>query len=612
MKLYYLKCYLCGKKHEETESITDCTKCDWPLETYYDYDSIFQKLNRYTLKTAPISALKYSAFYPINDFNNIVSLEEWGTPLIHAKRLWNILWLKELYIKNEWMNPTWCFKDRWTLVEVTKAKELWSKAICVASTWNMAASVAAYSSANWIPCYVLVPEWTPIWKLAQTLSFWARIIQIRASYSRCAELAVTMAKKFWYYLAGDYTFRIEWQKSCGYEIIEQLFWNNPDYIICPIWGGTNLHAIYKWMKEFQSLWIIKKLPKVIWVQTPWCNPIYKAFKQKRRDFDIQENPSTVASAMAVWNPADWEKVLSDVYESKWLVVEVTDNEILLAQNIQAREEWIFAEPSWAMALATVKKLNAKKFFKASDIIVCIANWNWLKDPKAPLKMFAEPISIEPDFSEIERFVKEKLYDVWKENTNENKEKLLFNKIPNANELTKILERDFWIKSNKQIISSVTKEIQNFLTKWKEIKKADLLFILEEILDEIHLKNKVIEVTDFTIETSLHSKSKAEICAKAFWKDLCMKSSWVWPVDAAIKALKKWLKSHDKLEVKLSDYEVEIDSKWSDASVTVKMTLSDKNWNKVLARTTSPDIIVASIRAFEKWINILYSKSKISK
>lgn len=609
MSLYYLQCYLCWRKHNEKESVTDCIKCNWPLETYYDYSSIYQKLNRYTLKTAPISALKYSAFYPINDFNNIVSLEEWWTPLIHAKRLWKLLWLDELYIKNEWVNPTWCFKDRWTLVEVTKAKEIWSKAICVASTWNMAASVAAYASASWIPCYVLVPEWTPIWKLAQTLSFGARIIQIRASYSKCAELAVIMAKKFWYYLAWDYTFRIEWQKSCGYEIVEQLFWNNPDYILCPIWGWTNLHAIYKWMKEFQNLWIIKKLPKVIWIQTPWCNPIYKAFKQKRKDFDVQENPSTVASAMAVWNPADWEKILEDIYESKWLVIEVTDDEILRAQSLQSKEEWVFAEPSWAMAFAAVKKLNEKKYFNKWDVIVCIANWNWLKDPKAPLRIFPEPISIDPNFEEIERFVSEKLYLIWKESTDEDKKKLLFDKKPNKQELNKILEKDFWITPNEKICSFALEWIENFLSKWKEIKKSDLQYILEEILDEIGIKNKVLEIVDLKVETTLHSQSKAEICIKAFWERICTKSAWVWPVDAAIKALKKWFETHDKLEVKLTDYEVEIDSRWSDASVTVKMTLVDKNWNKIVSKTTSPDVIVASIRAFEKWINIIYNKKK---
>ena len=86
-KAYKLKCFLCEKEHDEQESATTCTSCHGPLETYYNYDLIAQKLNTYALKTAPISALKYMALYPIDDFKNIVSLEEGGTPLIHAKNL---------------------------------------------------------------------------------------------------------------------------------------------------------------------------------------------------------------------------------------------------------------------------------------------------------------------------------------------------------------------------------------------------------------------------------------------------------------------------------------------------------------------------------------------
>jgi hypothetical protein len=43
-------------------------------------------------------------------------------------------------------------------------------------------------------------------------------------------------------------------------------------------------------------------------------------------------------------------------------------------------------------------------------------------------------------------------------------------------------------------------------------------------------------------------------------------------------------------------------------VEVKMTLQDKFGNNVIARTTSPDIIVASLKAYEKGFNILYGKS----
>lgn len=604
MKSYYLKCYLCGKKHEETESVTECIECWWPIETYYDYDLIFSKINKHILKTAPCAAMKYIPFYPINDYNNIISLEEGGTPLIKADNLWNRLWLKNLYLKNEGVNPTWCFKDRWTLVEVSKAKELWAQAICLASTWNMAASVAAYSSAAWIPCYVLVPEGTPIWKLSQTLTFGARVIQIRSWYSECARLAKQMASHFGYYLAWDYTFRVEWQKSQGYEIVEQLFWKSPDYVVCPIWCGTNFHAIYKWIKEYYNLWLIDRLPKLIWVQVVTSNPITKAFKDGRRDFDIQKNPYTVAWAMCVWDPLDWEKILADIYESWGICTDVTDEFLLECQQELARNAWVFAEPSWVLSYAAVKSLAQENFFDSNDTIVCIVNWNGLKDPKSPLKLLPEPASIEPDFAEIERFISQKLYLINEAGVKE-RSKLIFTRIPDHQELLNEIKKHFGITASGELLALIEREIVAFIEKGKHIQKSDLQFILEESLNEIYLQHKALEILDFTIVTSLHSKAKATISAKIDWKVINMEWEWVGPVDAAIRSLKSWL----VFEVNLVDYEVEIDSKGVDSTVSVKMTVVDKFWNKVVAICSSPDIVAWSIRAFEKWFNLLSWKQK---
>lgn len=608
MKTYKLKCYHCHRPHEEQESVTDCVKCGGPLETYYDYEEIARRLNLHSLKTAPISAMKYVDFYPIDDFKSIVSLEEGGTPLTHAKNLGKKLGLKNLYIKNEGKNPTGVFKDRGTMVEVTKAKELGAKAICLASTGNMAASVAAYASAAKIPCYVLVPEGTPIGKLAQTLTFGARVIQIRSDYSRCAELAAQMAKKFGYYLAGDYTFRTEGQKSQGYEIIEQLFWKSPDYIVCSVGNGTNLHAIYKGIKEFHNMGFIDKLPKIIVAQTTGCNPLVKAFKAGKKNFEVLDKPNTIASAMAVGNPSDGRKILADVYESKGICEEVTDEYLLKAQQEMAREEGIFSEPSGALSYAVAKKLNTDGYFKPDDVIVISACGEGLKDPKSPLKIMPEPATLEPEFSEIERFIDQKLYAIRESGATE-KTKKIFSKKPSKADVKKVIKNEFGITIKEKMVDSISIRVVNFIEKGKEIKKSDLQYILEEVLDVFSLKKKVLEITDFNICTSYHGKAEAEIIAKAFKKDISHKAKGVGPVDAAISAIQEGLSDLDYLEVRLIDYQVEIDSRGIDATVEVKMTLKDKNGVKVDSRTSSPDIIFASIKAFEKGFNILYSKHK---
>jgi len=240
---YKLVCISCGKEWDEKKTVTNCLSCSGPLDVIYDYEYIMERLNVYTLRHSSLSALKYLVLYPILDLTNIVSLEEGGTPLHKCRKLGEDFGLQNLYLKNEGTNPTGVFKDRGSLVEITKAKELGAKAVCVASTGNMAASVAAYSSVANLPCYVVVPEDTPIGKLAQTISYGAKVLQIRGTYSDAVELTIQMAKEHKFHLAGDYAFRREGQKSQAYEIVEQLGYNVPDYVVVPMGCGTNISTL---------------------------------------------------------------------------------------------------------------------------------------------------------------------------------------------------------------------------------------------------------------------------------------------------------------------------------------------------------------------------------
>ena len=99
-EFYYLKCVKCKKVVKEEESVTTCPACKSPLDVIYDYDYIKSHLNFFSLKNAPISHAKYVSFFPIQDFNEIVSLREGGTPLKHANHLAEITGVENVYIKN--------------------------------------------------------------------------------------------------------------------------------------------------------------------------------------------------------------------------------------------------------------------------------------------------------------------------------------------------------------------------------------------------------------------------------------------------------------------------------------------------------------------------------
>jgi threonine synthase len=183
MKDYKLISVKTGREVPEKESVTYDFKDNSPLEVVYNYPKLKRFLNRYMFQSTPVSALKYTEFYPIHNLENLVSLNEGGTPLYESYALGQSVGVQKLFFKYEGTNPTGAFKDRGSMIEITKAKELGAKAIIVASTGNMAASVSAYSAKAGFECYIFVPEGTsrskfvvPILMLLNLLNRWQKNI----------------------------------------------------------------------------------------------------------------------------------------------------------------------------------------------------------------------------------------------------------------------------------------------------------------------------------------------------------------------------------------------------------------------------------------------------
>lgn len=67
---------------------------------------------------------------------------EGNTPLIHTDRLGAFYSMKNLYLKNETLNPSGTYKDRFATVAMTLAKEDGIKQVAIGSAGNAAAAVA--------------------------------------------------------------------------------------------------------------------------------------------------------------------------------------------------------------------------------------------------------------------------------------------------------------------------------------------------------------------------------------------------------------------------------------------------------------------------------------
>jgi threonine synthase len=605
---YELHCISCGQLVREKESSTRCPSCRHPLDVRYDYAYIRSRLNRYSLRNSPVKALKYLDFYPLLDLDLVVSMNEGGTPLYRCTRLAERTGIRDLYIKNEGANPTGVFKDRGSLVELTKAKELGAKAVCVASTGNMAASVAAYASVAGLTCYVLVPEGTPIGKLAQALSYGARLLQVRGTYSDAARLTEEMSERHGFYLAGDYAFRVEGQKSQAFEIIEQLDWRPPAAVIVPMGCGTNMAAVWKGFKEFYELGLVDRLPRMVGVQAEGCAPILMAFQQGVETPTPVEKPFTVCTAVAAGDPLDGLKALAAMRESGGCGVILSDAEILDAQQQLAHQESIFVEPSGAIPVAALSSLLTTGRIRPDEVVVCLATGNGLKDPKAALKVLPSPATIEPNMAEVDKFLRLRLYEIRAAGAREG-DRGMFRRPPSQSQVVETVRTELGVKLTAAYAKRVTALVTDFVEKGKQITKADLQYIVENVLKALSEPAPILEVEDFQITTSLKRKASAKVWIIFDGERVQSEATGVGPVDAVVNALKSAAESRGKLFFDLVDFQVEINSPGTDASVETTITMKDTKNNRVVASGTSPDVIVASVNAFVEGYNMLWSRQK---
>lgn len=405
--MYTIVCSSCGTTFAEEKTYTRCLKCKGALDAAYDYDKIAKKIKRKDIVHKLLSHQKYVDFFPLNHPEKMISLHEGGTPLVELKALGKKFGLSNLLLKNEAINPTGVFKDRGTAVEISKAIEMKAKAIVVASSGNMAASCAAYSAKAKLPCYILVPSTTPIEKVTQALVYGGHVIKINAGYTDCIHLASLISEHFGLYLAGDYVFRREGQKSLSYELIEQLE-AVPDVVICPVGAGTHLAGVWKGFLEYYEMGLVDKLPRIIGVQAAGCAPITEAFEKRQRKAKIWKNPDTICSAVNAMDPPDDTILLGGIYRSKGAMVSVSDEKTLEHQLLLGNKEGIFCEISSALAISALPHLVKKKLIKKNETIVTILTGIGLKDPKVPLAWLPVPTVLEPKFEQIRNYLNKHL------------------------------------------------------------------------------------------------------------------------------------------------------------------------------------------------------------
>ncbi|NTV00655.1 MAG: threonine synthase, partial [Methanoregulaceae archaeon] len=364
-----------------------------------EYDLSTLSIRHEVWQKRPLSVWRYRELLPVTI--PPVTLQEGGTPLYHLKRIGEEIGIPRLYAKHEGMNPTGSFKDRGMTVGVSMALQLGKTTVACASTGNTSASLAAYAARAGIPAIVLLPSGkVALGKVAQALMHGARVISVRGNFDRALEMVQELCTSHGLYLLNSINpFRLEGQKTIGFETIDQLP-GVPDRMVLPVGNAGNISAVYKGLLELKTLGLIDRLPMMTGIQATGSSPVVRAIWENLPEVVPEESPETVATAIRIGAPVNGEKALEAIRKTGGTAAAVTDDEILAMQRDLARKEGIGVEPASAASVAGVRKLVLSGIIDPSECIVCVVTGHLLKDPETVIRQCESPTEIDADLPSL--------------------------------------------------------------------------------------------------------------------------------------------------------------------------------------------------------------------
>ena len=396
----YGKCVRCGRTYEATPDLTVCA-CGGILDITYDYDFIKARLTKETLANrAERSMWRYRELLPIEEDTAPTPLRVGWSPLYEEPRLAEALGLGRLFVKDDGQNPTASLKDRASAMAVAKAREAGAGVIACSSTGNAASSLAGNAAAAGLSTYIFVPSRAPKGKVAQLMTFGATVISVQGSYEETFELSKAAIEKWGWYNrnAAINPYLSEGKKTVGLEIMEQLNWEVPDYIAISVGDGCTIAGLWKGLKDLHAIGLIDRLPRLISAQAEGCCPLNRAIETGEDWRPMEEN--TLADSIAVGVPRNADKALMAIRESNGLTVNVTDQEIMAAQQLLGRTCGVFGEPAGVTGTAGVKKLCEAGKLGKNDTVVSVVTGNGLKDVANAIAACGEPIAIPGDMDRL--------------------------------------------------------------------------------------------------------------------------------------------------------------------------------------------------------------------
>ena len=401
MTEFQYRCSLCGRTYGRDEVrylCPDCGRAYAPgiplrgvLEAEFDYRDIAKRFRR--------SRPDWDLFSPV-EREYYPAYPAGGTPFSPAPRLGERLGWPRLWIKNDGLNPSGSLKDRASFLVVAEAARLNEKTLVAASTGNAASSLAAVCAAAGRRADIFVPRSAPRAKLVQMLVCGARVIPVRGSYDDAFRLSLEYTRRRGGLNRNTayHPLTIEGKKTAGLEIFAQNGLRVPDAILVPVGDGVIISGIYKAFHDLRAAGLSERLPRLIAVQAESSAAIHDYLVSG--NFRPAPSPATIADSISVSVPSNPDLACRAVRESGGFSLTVSDERIMQAQALLAREAGIFAEPAAAAAAAVLLSDETRQRLDPGGQIVLLITGHGLKDIEAPLSRLHIPEAVAADFESL--------------------------------------------------------------------------------------------------------------------------------------------------------------------------------------------------------------------
>ncbi|MEX0677256.1 MAG: threonine synthase [Pirellulales bacterium] len=376
---------------------------DRPLWVRYDLEAVGRTLSKDCLARRPASFWRYRELLPYAKPEEVVSLDETMTPIVHCPRLGARFGLSNLCIKDESRLPTGTFKSRGLALAVTMAKQFGIRRLAVPTAGNAGGALAAYAARAGLEAFVFMPEDTPTINQYECQLAGAKTFLVPGLITDCGQIVRAGKERLGWFDVSTLKepYRIEGKKTMGLELAEQMDWRLPDVILYPTGGGTGLIGMWKAFDELAQLgWLeSSQRPRMVAVQSDGCAPIVRAFERGQRFAEPFAGAATIASGIRVPEAVGDFMILDAVRASRGRAVAVSEVRLREWMALGMQAEGLAICPESAACIGAVEMLRAENWIAPNERVVIFNTGAAQKYPEAmqaELPRIADPNRIDWD------------------------------------------------------------------------------------------------------------------------------------------------------------------------------------------------------------------------